>query len=376
MPFWDAVSVGVWIRAFNQPFLRKDDGSFFGWKIPKQKSLMGPKFQDWLSNSKIWVKARFIMIDRYFWSVDCYYCNLQRLDWPPYFGKGRWFFHLNLSYHVHRVSQNQVILRLFPNGVSVASQGTLLDRIFSATWWRSLEGIVCLFFVVWETCFLGIIGWDTVEVTWDHFVLFCSLFGDDDVLYAQFNILFVTVVVVWRGPGFNYLWYVCIVGVSYTRIHKLYDMCIHVQYTMCLRQRSSIQYLQTGHKNRTCGFLWLWNTLRVHATYSFWYQTALVIGLIPFLALNNPRFLLDKHCLIQIQTSSQGEWSRSWWSSPLPWISVLRSQRVTTLAERHMGWYCMGISWLKHGCVCMSSHCLKSGSSRSTSGITYAWLTL
>lgn len=46
MPFRDAVSVGVWIRAFNQPFLRKDDGSFFGWKIPKQKSLMGPKFQD------------------------------------------------------------------------------------------------------------------------------------------------------------------------------------------------------------------------------------------------------------------------------------------------------------------------------------------
>ena len=113
-----------------------------------------------------------------------------------------------------------------------------------------------------------------------------------------------------------------------------------------------------------------------HATYSFSYQTALVIGLIPFQALHNPRFLLDKHRWIQIQTSSQGEWSRSWWSSPLPWISVLRSQRVTTLAERHMGWYCMGISWLKHGCVCMSSHCLKSGSSRSTSGITYAWLPL
>lgn len=312
------------------------------------------------------------MIDCYFWSIDCYYCNLQRLDWPLILGRADDFFTLTWP---------------------PMSTGTRKTRWFCASFlmeflWPLKAPCWIAFFLrlggeVWMAlfvCFLSYkrrVFWGSlveIEVTWDHLVLLVPCL---EMMYAQFSILFVTVVVVWRGPGFNYLWYVCIVGVSYTSIHhKLYYMCIHVQYTMCLRQRSSIQYLQTGHQNRTCGFRRLWNTLRVRATYSVWYQTALVIGLIPFLALHNPRFLLDKHRWIQIQTSSQGEWSRSWWSSPLPWISVLRSQRVTTLAERHMGWYCMGISWLKHGCVCMSSHCLKSGSSRSTSGITYAWLTL
>lgn len=41
-----------------------------------------------------------------------------------------------------------------------------------------------------------------IEVTWDHLVLFVPCL---EMMYAQFSILFVTVVVVWRGPGFNYL---------------------------------------------------------------------------------------------------------------------------------------------------------------------------
>ena len=169
---------------------------FLAGESPRKSHWGEPKFQKWLPNSKIWVKARFIVIDCYFY--------LLIVDWPPILrgADGGDVFHLNLAPHVQ-----QVILRLFPNGVSVASQGTLLDRIFSATRWRNLD----VFFspVILVDVFFWTNGWDRGNLGSLCFV--CFLWGDDDVCPA-----FLSCDNCGCLDGFNYLWYMWIVSIEKT----------------------------------------------------------------------------------------------------------------------------------------------------------------
>ena len=196
-------------RAYAQVTIPLRDAVWFwvGWRRLKNPSCEGVTFlylvgespRKSLHNSKIWVKATFIVIDCYFHLliVDC---NLLRLDWPPILrgaDDGQMFFTLTWP--------------PCPTGdfapVSQWSFGGLPRHLVGSHFFGvSVEKFGCCFFPVIDV-FLWIIGWDRGNLGSLCFV--CFLWGDDDVCPA---FLFCD-----NGgclDGFNYLWYIWIVTIE------------------------------------------------------------------------------------------------------------------------------------------------------------------